>query len=206
MRSLKLLALVATVLLTACGGSPPPRVSPISSIPFDEIRVPDFTGPGAMDPGPDMGGQALKSEVFADGVVTFDEYERAMSAYAQCVRDEGFEVSGPLTYPTEDGHAAFGPGEDPHDNLVVWFPGVTEEPELSRLSDVQLLCQEQWSYAIQFVWREQNRATGEDLQRWLERAWECARQRGTVLSDPPLEVEAMMSASDGLHDGCVPWE
>ncbi|MEX2323529.1 MAG: hypothetical protein WEA29_07135 [Acidimicrobiia bacterium] len=77
---------------------------------------------------------------------------------------------------------------------------------MSHLSDVQLRCQEQWSYAIGFVWREQNRATGEELQRWLERAWECARQRGSVLSDPPTEIEAMMSAFDGTQDGCVPWD
>ncbi|MEX2323528.1 MAG: hypothetical protein WEA29_07130 [Acidimicrobiia bacterium] len=77
-----------------------PWLSPISTTPFDEITL-------DVDPGPDRGGAALKAEVFADGVVTFDEYERAMNAYAQCVREEGFEVRGPLTFPTDDGTAAF---------------------------------------------------------------------------------------------------
>lgn len=192
------IAALILVGLVGCSGSSESDAT--STVDFDEITL-------NVDPGTDAGGRALKEEVFSDGVVTFDEYERAMNAYAQCVRDEGFEVRGPLSYPADDGTVAgFGPGEDPRDLLNVWFPGVFDAAESDRLSNVDLRCQEQWSYAIQFIWREQNRATGVELQEWLERAWECARQRGTVLSDPPTEIEAMMSANDGHFDGCVPWE
>ncbi|MEX2323520.1 MAG: hypothetical protein WEA29_07090 [Acidimicrobiia bacterium] len=200
------LAFTVVVLLAGCGGSPAPAVSPISSIPFDEIRSPHFIGPDALDPGPDRGGRALKSEVFADGVVRFDEYERAMDAYAQCVREEGFPVDGPSVQSPQVG-ALIAPGEDPGDLLIVSFPGVFDASESERLSLADIRCQEEWRYAIEFVWREQNRATGEDLQRWLDRAWECARLRGFPLSDPPTEIEAVMSAHDGFAgDGCVPWE
>ncbi|MEX2323525.1 MAG: hypothetical protein WEA29_07115 [Acidimicrobiia bacterium] len=195
---------IVALLLAACAGSP--QVSPISSTPFDEIRIPQFTGPGALDPGPEMGGRALKDEVFADGMVTFDEYERAMNAYAQCVRDEGFEVDGPFVQSPQVGYA-LSPGEDPRNLLIVSFPGIDSEPKRARNSEVDLRCQEQWSFAIETVWREQNAATGAELEAWLERAWECARQRGTLLSDPPTLDEAMRSANAGfVGDGCVPWE
>lgn len=86
--------LLVLVLLVGCsegsgGADSTTGLSPISSIPFDEITL-------DVDPGPDQGGAALKAEVFADGVVTFDEYERAMNAYAQCVRDEGFALLHPM--------------------------------------------------------------------------------------------------------------
>ncbi|MEX2323526.1 MAG: hypothetical protein WEA29_07120 [Acidimicrobiia bacterium] len=199
-----LVALLAVVAAVGCSGeagspaSSTPGVSPISSTPFDEITL-------GVDPGPDRGGAALKAEVFADGAVTFEEYERAMHAYAQCMRDEGFQVDGPVPMGPEVG-AALSPGDDPRNFLLVTFPGIVSEAEDQRNSEADLRCQEQWSFAIEKVWAEQNAATGIELQEWLERAWDCARQRGTVLSDPPTELEATLSALDGMHDGCVPWE
>lgn len=202
------LAVVVLVggLLAGCGGpeSPgappaPQGVSPLSRIPFDEISL-------GVDPGPDRGGRALKEEVFADGEVTFDEYERAMAAYAECLRDEGFDVRGPMPYGPDVG-MSLSPGEDPRTHLIVILDEVLDAAADEWYSEVDERCQEQWSFAIETVWREQNVATESDLQQWLERAWECARQRGTALSDPPTELEATLSAMHGFFgDGCVPWD
>lgn len=176
------------LLLGIVGCSQPAIPTPIV---FDE--------PLPADPGPDVGGQALQQEVFADGVVTFAEYERAMTAAIQCMRDEGFNVEGPLRYP--EGGFAVEAGVDPRIRLELFARDVPDDPD-DRFGQVHERCVAQWSYAIEQVWFRQNRPTEEEIRAWLERAWACRREKGLSISNPPTEEEAVHSV---LY-GCRPWE
>jgi hypothetical protein len=181
------LFLLSVLVLFAAGCATPPAPTPLV---FDE-PLPD-------DPGPDIGGLALQDEVFADGQITFDEYQRAMHQYARCVRDEGFEVQGPLQYP--EGGIAIAVGADPTLQLGIRMRA-GDDPN-DRLGEVAARCQAQWSYAIEQLYLRQFTPTEAEIQAWLERAWKCAAEKGTRLSSPPTEQEAIFS----VIDGCRPWE
>lgn len=156
-----------------------------------------FNEPLPNDPGPDVGGRALQDEVFADGQVTFGEYERAMVASVGCMRDEGFNVEGPLRYP--DGPLLVEPGVDPRHRLTLLARSVTDD---QRWGEVNGRCQAQWSYAIEQVFLRQFTPTQAEIRAWLERAWACLREKGVPLSNPPTEEDAMQS----IPYGCRPWE
>lgn len=167
-------------------------VSPVATpIVFDE-PLPD-------DPGPDVGGRALQELVFADGEVTFAEYERATVAAIQCMRDEGFQVEGPLRYP-DGGLLIVEPGHDPRLRLSL-RADVGNDPT-DRFGRVNGRCRAQWSYAIEQVYLRQFAPSEEEVRAWLERAWACGRERGLPLSNPPTENEAL----DAVGQGCRPWE
>lgn len=158
-----------------------------------------FTEPLPFDPGPDVGGLALQEVVFADGQVTFDEYERAMVATVQCMREEGFDVLGPLRYP--EGPISIAPGIDPRHRLGVLARNVPAAED-GRWDEVSGRCQAQWSYAIEQVYLRQFNPTEEEIRAWLERAWVCLEDQGIELSNPPTEQEAVRSVAYG----CEPWE
>ena len=151
------------------------------------------------DPGPDVGGLTLQKQMFSDGEVTFAEYEQAMTAGIQCMRDEGFQVEGPLRYP--DGGYELEVGYDPTHELNLLAYGISQADD-ARWSDVNQRCQAQWYEAVQGAYLAQFVVTGAELRAWLERAWTCAKEKGRELSNPPTESEAL----DSVVFGCRPWE
>ena len=180
-----LFALVV-LCLTACGGQtgPTPLV---------------FEGRLPADPGPDEGGRALAEDIFADGEVTFDEYERAFTAGVQCMRDAGFEVEGPLRYP--DGALLIEPGVDPRNRLTLRALNTDRGDGIDHFGPVNERCEAQWYYAVERLWDEQWEPTQAEIDAWLERAWTCAGEMGLPLSSPPTDHEAM----DAVAYGCQPW-
>lgn len=158
-----------------------------------------WSEPLPYDPGPDVGGLTLQEEIFSDGEVTFDEYERAFTAGVDCIRAEGFEVDGPLRYPV--GGMSVAPGWDPRHELSLLARNITSNVN-QRWSDVNHRCQVQWYYMVEQIYLRQFLATAEETRAWLERAWACAEEKGMDLSDPPTEEEAVMA----LGFGCRPWE
>jgi hypothetical protein len=181
------LAAVGTLvtLLVACAGA----VGPTPLV---------FNEPLPVDPGPDRSGRALQTEIFADGVVTASEYERAMRAAVECMRAQGFDVEGPLRYP--DGPLAVEPGLDPTIRLSV-RARVRSDPA-DRYGEVNATCQAQWSYAVEQIYLRQFQPTEAEVQAWLDRAWSCAREKGMSISSPPTEEDA----SQAVLQGCRPWE
>jgi hypothetical protein len=172
--------------IAACAISPPQPTAIV------------FEGPLPDDPGPDVGGKALQAEIFADGVVTADEYERAMVAAVQCMRAEGFEVEGPLHYP--EGGISVEPGYDPTHELSI-RARVANDPQ-DRYGDINARCQAQWSYAVERVYLSQFEPTEAEIRAWLERAWRCLEENRQPLSSPPAIEEALSSVAFG----CRPWE
>lgn len=178
--------LVVLVGAAACSQAPPAPTPIVFSEP-----LPD-------DPGPDVGGRALQEQVFADGKVTFDEYERAMTAAIQCMRDEGFDVEGPLRYP--DGYLVVSPGWDP--TLWLTLQARPGDDPTDRFGRVNARCIAQWSFAIESVYLRQFSPTEDEVRAWLERAWACRVEKGLPISNPPTEEEA----GEAVAYGCRPWE
>ena len=158
-----------------------------------------FDEPLPYDPGPDVGGLTVQKAILADGEVTFDEYEKAFTAGIQCMRDEGFDVEGPLRYP--DGVILIEPGADPRHRLGLLANNITQAED-ERWNDVNQRCQVQWYYMVERIYFQQFDATEAEVQAWLERAWACAKEKGLELSNPPTESEAGHSVAFG----CRPWE
>ncbi len=120
-----------------------------------------------------------------------------MVAAIQCMRDEGFEVQGPLKYP--DGVLVVEPGFDPRLRLTLLAHGINSDS--ARWDAVNRSCKAQWSYAIEQVYLRQFSPSQTEMRAWLERAWACMEEQGIALSNPPSEQEAV----DSVGHGCEPW-
>ncbi len=210
-------AVVLVLVLAACAGangenrdavgSPSDSTDPASSSQAFESAAPSsstlppltFDQPLPDDPGPDVGGAALTAAAFADGVVTFAEYERAMSAAVECMRTAGLAVDGPLRYP--DGYLAISPGSDPRWRLTLRIE-VPEDTSVDA-SAISGSCQAQWSYAVESLWFESLAPSQSEVQLWLESAWSCATRNGMELDNPPTETNAVDAVA---AFGCKPWE
>jgi hypothetical protein len=151
--------------------------------------------PSEPKPGVSVG--VLEEEIFADYIVSSDEYERAILATIRCIRDQGFAVDGPLRYP--DGPLVLSPGEDPTVRLTWQYANIKDDTALQLVEDE---CRMQWSLRIERVWIGKHAPTESEVQAWLEKAWACAREKGLLLSEPPTEDDALSSTSYG----CRPWE
>lgn len=137
---------------------------------------------------------AFHREIFADGTVDRAEYERAVFAAAECMGDLGYNIEGPFQYGPNTGEFVT-VGSNPADHMYYW--AINAPPTFD--ADIEV-CQELWEFTISEVWNAVNLPTEAERQAWLEAAWNCARERGLTLSEPPTELEAMQVASE-----CEPW-
>ena len=154
--------------------------------------------------GPDQGGTDFAAQVFADGKVDFAEYEAAMFHTVACVAAEGYEVDGPLRFP--DGFLVLYPGVDPRVYLtyqVIAPPDSNTQADI-ELSAVMETCDVEWRWWVEQSWLRQHVPTEAEVQRWLDRAWECAREREYEIGDPPSVDDDLMSVVFP-GSGCQPW-
>jgi hypothetical protein len=181
------IAFAVFILTTACGSAGP------TPIVFDE-PLPD-------DPGPDVGGKALQDRIFADGVVTAAEYERAYAKALDCMREEGFDVVGPMSHDDSRAPMVIEPGSDPRLRLSSFARNTDRGDGVDRFGPVNGRCQAQWSYAVELVYLGQFAPTEAETQAWIERAWECMRENGHPINEPPTLEDATASVAYG----CEPW-
>jgi hypothetical protein len=182
--------------LVACSGSEDDigAAATEADNPFSAI----MREPLPADPGPDVGGLTMQESVLADGYLTFADYERAVRATVDCIREQGFAVDGPTRFPDAP-FIVVVPGVDPSLRFVWTFEDV---PDQGALDEVAESCRAQWSYWVEHAWDLQNEPSEQDIQAWLDRAWQCARDRDLPLSDPPTEDDATAAVAAG----CRPWE
>ncbi len=167
-----------------------------SSVPLEAIAAmsqEDFKS--GVDELPEA--RAFESEVFADGVVTFDEYEAAILAGIACVRDLGIRVEGPTTYPNG---GVLMVGRDPTLSLDYVMMGDIDEQLLARADG----CQFQWAERITLAWLDQTAPTSEEQEVWREAARECAVENRIALPEPASDIDLI---SVVIQDpSCRPWE
>lgn len=189
-------------LLVAGGGLAAARSAPEEAADDDRTLIAEaLAAPLPAEPGPDQGGEEFQREVFRDGVVTFDEYERAVLEEIRCIEREGFAVEGPYRYP-EGPMIVFAPGADPSIR-VDWAAVVPDEAsEERRLDQVMLRCEMQWRYRIERVWLGKHAPSEAEVDAWLQRLADCAREHGLSVSLPPTPDEQVQA----IARGCRPWE
>jgi hypothetical protein len=196
-----LVGLVAALLVAGCTASSVPVDSTAGGSASD---APTYwpliervrNSPTADDPGPDEGGAAFEAAVFADGRVTFAEYERAINETVECIRRVGLTVEGPFRQ-TSPGAAflSLRPGYDY--GLFMTFHHVVIDAEDDRRWSVESArCQAQWSDKIEQVWLEQLRPTETQIQKWWDNLYGCAAEM--EIPQEYAEVAAVLQ--------CQPWK
>lgn len=135
-------------------------------------------------------------DYFADGEVTYSEYESVNYALASCLEERGLQVLGPVDYENGGGLMVV-PGFDPANNLDVL---IVDPPDWDYTTDADF-CMSVWLERLERVWLDQHEPTQTEIQTWHEAAWECARERGLPLSDPPNPEDARLA----VREGCEPW-
>ena len=192
----------AVLLVSSCTSRPPTT----SVVPPDPNNVLPASGPQlqamieVLEKSADLPWSEesiqLHRDVFADGEVTYSEYERAMHAVASCVRSYGYTIEGPLYYG-EGGLIVVEPGADPR-WIITPYLGIAVGP---GFEDDASYCQELFQRRIEQVWAASMQATEAEMQDWLDAAWECARERGIEISSPPDERVDLVN----VVPPCEPW-
>jgi hypothetical protein len=189
-------------LLIAGGGLATAQTAPEEATGDDRTLIAEaLAAPLPAEAGPDEGGEGFQREVFRDGVVTFDEYERAVLEEIRGIERKGFAVEGPYRYP-EGPVIVFAPGEDPSIRLNWVVVAPDEASEERRLERVMLACEMQWRYRIENVWLAKHGPSEAEVDAWLQRLADCAREHGLSVSLPPTADEQVQA----IADGCRPWE
>lgn len=188
--------MVAAVTLTACSSNLAAVDEQVSAEQRAMVQQ-VLDEPMLGDPGPDVGGLTRQRQMLEDFDVTWAEYEEAVRTTLGCVRDEGFEVIGPSTYPEL---YSYNVGSDPRLTYMWLFPSDSVDGAVRDV--ISERCRMQWSWWIETVWMHQNRPTAHDIEEARRRAADCARRLGIHVSNPPTDddVDHLVAA------GCRPWE
>jgi hypothetical protein len=137
----------------------------------------------------------LEVAVFADGRVTFAEYERAKNESAECIRRAGLTVEGPFRVGENpaSGYVVV-PGYDSHLWLMMHHIVIDDDDD-RRWSVESARCQAQWSERIEQVWLGQHEPTEAQIQKWWANLYQCAAEMG-LTEDQATAVTLQ----------CRPWE
>ncbi|MTV27631.1 hypothetical protein FTX61_19760 [Nitriliruptoraceae bacterium ZYF776] len=158
----------------------------VAATPADAGPAPD--GPTSDD------GQAFQDALLEDGRVSRQDYESAVGAAVQCIRDAGFKVE----FPAEDQQVVVDIAIDP-DELLTFSVHV---PAGVETGDRVLRCQQTWSMQVEYAWQEQLAPSDQERERAIEAALECGRERGQELTGSE-ETDAFRAVRER---DCRPWE
>ena len=107
----------------------------------------------------------FQRELLSDGRLTYEEYERAVLATVQCVKDNGIEIAKEI-------HSA--PGK----RIAFEFVGGTTEDERARASAVYEDCYREFEETVDLVWAEQNAPDEKTLELARDALAQCLRAGG----------------------------
>jgi hypothetical protein len=182
------------LLAAACGGNsgtPAPSVipsefpsaiaSPISGTPAEQPRLPvrDAVIPSKDLPGFMDGASDFQRALFADGRLTFAEYEGAILSLTQCFKDHG------LTIVELNLNA-----RNKYEMAIGLVPG---DVERSKKSYDQ--CRQEYYSIVEQVWLQNIQPSESELQSARDDLAACLRLRGYELPEHP--------ASQDFHNGRI---
>lgn len=143
---------IVGVLVVACGDGGAADAPPMPADTPSQ-RLASWLYPQATE---------FQQEILADGAVTFDEYERATLAAADCFTGAGIEFTGPELQP--DGFTL---------NFAFSTEGFSE-----RAMDS---CSEEWVGAVSRVWTEQHVPSESERPQVTRQFAECLEAAGVDL-------------------------
>jgi len=141
----------------------------------------------AREPLPE-GLSAFQREMLEDGEVTFDEYERAVLAAMQCLRDAGIRTAGPDLVDGRFYTFDFAEGDDP-----------------ARTDDVLAGCEEEYLSEVEWAWSEASRTPQDDErhEQFYGGVADCLRRNGVDIEDSsPASLSAVLDADRALYLKC----
>ncbi len=162
----------------------------------DEPHAPEKRDYPRVDPGV-VAAQTSEYQrpAFADGVVTFAEYERAVLATMECLKAGGLTVNGPS--PRNNGRF-----------LDFTFSAELKAGEATTEANARILqvsekCDDEFRNDIERVWTQQNLLT--PAQRDTQRAQliECLRHAGAQLGLDADEEEVFKTVGEGRDSGGI---
>jgi hypothetical protein len=125
-------------------------------------------------------GTAEQRAAVADGVVTFEEYERSALAYISCLESAGFSVDGTLRFRGR------------YYDIVAQTAGTQTVEMQEAWSD----CAQEFALILD-VWSVQNQPSEAELQAARRALAECLREHGIEVGDPPSGEELGILAQAG---------
>lgn len=162
-------------------------------VKVDCAGVGEGSAPATFDPHALPGAdRALQAAILADGVVTFDEYERAVLATMTCMEDRGLDVEGP--HRSERRCVPF-----------VDFAFGGAEADLAEADAIQEACALDHVSAVADTYAYQDRPSSEELTRQQELVVECLGRIGIAVGDDagPERVDAALDAAGEEGGRCL---
>ena len=189
--------MIEPTVLPYVGEDPSEPADPLDHVEIEPLRPEVIQGILAadsppVDPGPDEGGLTMQERILADGLVTPDEYRRAMQSTVTCVEQAGFDAA-----VTTD--SLFEPSIPPGLVLGHTITIPTNGPDPGELLEQ---CRAQWSWQVEQIWLAQILPPPAEREQAWQRFWDCVRDQGVHLSDPP-NAEQRTEAMSYL-DQCLP--
>lgn len=180
---------IVALVLTACGSGGSEPLSPTARSSAGDLVL------NAAQLSSISGVSEFQANLLADGTLTFAEYESAVFAAVQCLRDKGFEITG---YPTRT--ATPGPG-----------PVLTRRGELQYLpksranlsgdSEAIAACENRYTSVIRPLWASHVAPSQDEMQRARDAIGACLVSNGTSgVSEHPSgeELLAIAFPPDGV--------
>lgn len=148
----------------------------------------------------------------ADGILTFDEYERAVLASISCIQDAGFNIvsTPPTKSPTlpvwvyDVSKSQPGYRLTPRGRILYAATGGAYEPAQAAL--IVQRCKQDHSDSVEFLWTEHTAPTEADYQALRVAVSSCLRDRGIEAPVRPSAEDLLRIAypPNGEAEGRVP--
>jgi len=120
-------------------------------------------------------GLDFQADLLADGVIDYQEYEKAVLATISCLRDQGFDVIGPV--PASGGELDYSYG------------GASTLEESERQGAVGVDCEETYLNYVAAAYASVIAPSAEERQERLVSYAQCLRDAGVDLPDIVTEAE-----------------
>ncbi len=144
-------------------------------------------------------GVAFQEALLADGEVSFADYERAVFTSAQCAREAGVPVRGPMTERQareQDGAFRFSPGRNP-DLLYTWWISSPNPEELDAVLAAVEACRRDFLEIVERAWFEATTLSAAAEASWLSQVKECIEEAGIEIPASALYLDVLDIAIEG---------
>ena len=133
-----------------------------------------------------VAGSELERQIYADGRVTFDEYESAIFASVRCFEDAGVQIT---EYPSRDGGALkIGPKLTDRGEYQ-YIPQFPQSFESGQAQEILKRCDQSLVGTIRPLWLDFVAPSAADVQDARDAIAKCLRSEGVEVSQHPGQDE-----------------
>lgn len=160
---------VLAFIVAACGSGSDVRTVTAAGIPLQSLSK-------------------FQQEIFADGEVTFSEYESAMIATVECLLEAGVPAKGPILE-----------SNNTYSFITSTPQGMTDEQMIAHVQK----CEDEYSSVVQLGWADTLAPSAEEEREFYEGVATCLNRRGIpVESARPDVLAAARGSNPEIYDSC----